>query len=45
MNEVKLAKAVIIQAAIVIHSFAIRDFDYSRTRKQGKITNNDVKMC
>ncbi len=29
-----------IQAALVIRGFAIRGFDYSRTKKQGKIADN-----
>ena len=32
-----------IQAALVIRSFAIRGFDYLRTRKQGKTANNKGK--
>ncbi len=30
-----------VQAALVIRGFAIRGFDYSRTRKQGKIANSE----
>ena len=32
-----------LQAALVIRGFAIRGFDYSRTRKQGKIANREEK--
>ena len=33
-------KAKRVQAALTIRGFAIRGFDYSRTRKQGKTANN-----
>ena len=33
----------LIQATIVIHSFAIRGYDHLGTRKQGKTTNNKRK--
>jgi len=32
-----------IQAALVIRGFAIHGFDYSRTKKQGKIADNKGK--
>ena len=32
-----------IQAALIIRGFAIRGFDYSRTKKQGKTTDNKGK--
>jgi len=32
-----------VQAALVIRSFAIRGFDYSRTKKQGKTADNKGK--
>ena len=34
---------VFVEAALVIRGFAIRSFDYSRTRKQGKTMNNEGK--
>ena len=33
-----------IQAALVICGFAIRGFDYLRTRKQGKTANSEGKI-
>jgi hypothetical protein len=49
-KEVKATKnyqtegmALHLQAALVIRGFAIRGFDYSRTRKQGKTANNEGK--
>ncbi len=32
-----------VQAALVIRGFAIRGFDYSRTRKQVKTANSEGK--
>ncbi len=39
----KFLKNKIIQAALVICGFAIRGFDYSRTKKQGKTADNKEK--
>ncbi len=33
-----------IRSALVIRGFAIHGFNYSRTRKQGKIANNEEKI-
>ncbi len=38
-----MAAALHLQAALVIRGFAIRGFDYSRTRKPGKTANNKGK--
>ncbi len=43
MQIVKILLYSTLQAALVIRGFAIRSFDYSRTKKQGKIADNKGK--
>ena len=44
MLKQELGNKLKLQAALAIRGFAIRGFDYSRTRKQGKTANSEGKI-
>ena len=43
MLKQELGNKLKLQAALAIRGFAIRGFDYSRTRKQGKTVKSERK--